>query len=485
MDPKILSNDAPGAGALHPPMTLSKNQQKKLKRDQEWEANREVRKARRKEKNQEKKQSKRAARERVGAIHSADEGPIHETSQPKADPDRRKQFRPQYLQLPVTLLLDCGFDDMMIEKELKSLTAQITRCYSDNHKAPFQTHLAISSFGGRLKERYDGILAGSYRSWRNVRFLEEDFVKAAEQATEWMSGPEGGELAGVFAGDRKAQGKPEEPSQLGEIVYLTSDSPNTLTELRPQSTYVVGGLVDRNRHKGVCYKSAMDRGIKTAKLPIGDYMKMNSRFVLATNHVVEIMLRWLEHGDWGKAFDMVIPKRKGGVLKEDHGKATGKVDDPEDSNDGDEKSDVDEPAVEPQMTAENGAGAEDSRGLEELHVKGPNEINRAAEFGDGSPQTILSNTRTKVEGSDGDAEKIRPLKVTDLSITHDTDDAIGNAEDDAQTVSIRAGHGGSDTEEALVPSSSTESKGRKRTADFTENGKGVGSSKKAKCISGG
>ena len=55
--------------------------------------------------------------------------------------------------------------------------------------------------------------------------------------------------------------------------------------------------------------------MKTAKLPIGDYMKMTSRFVLATNHVAEIMLRWLEVGEWGKAFLEVIPKRKGGILK--------------------------------------------------------------------------------------------------------------------------------------------------------------------------
>ena len=42
---------------------------------------------------------------------------------------------------------------------------------------------------------------------------------------------------------------------------------------------------------------------------------MTSRFVLATNHVCEIMLRWLELGAWGEAFMKVMPKRKGGVLK--------------------------------------------------------------------------------------------------------------------------------------------------------------------------
>lgn len=89
-----------------------------------------------------------------------------------------------------------------------------------------------------------------------------------------------------------------------------------MTELKPYSTYIIGGLVDKNRHKGICYKAAMEKGIKTAKLPIGEYIEMTSRSVLATNHVVEIMLRWLEVRDWGEAFMHVLPARKRGKLRE-------------------------------------------------------------------------------------------------------------------------------------------------------------------------
>jgi tRNA (guanine9-N1)-methyltransferase len=227
-----------------------------------------------------------------------------------------KPKHPQFIQLPITLVLDCGFDDLMNDQERKSLGSQITRSYSDNHRAPYQTHLTVSSFGGHLKKRFDGLLEGQYHAWKGVRFLEEDFVKAAEQANEWMNSHQGGKLAGVFADEKTSSQSFEELANAGEVVYLSSDSPYTLTELRPYSTYIIGGLVDRNRHKGVCYKRALDRGMKTAKLPIGDYMQMTSRFVLATNHVVEIMLRWLELGDWGEAFLRVVPKRKGGVLKD-------------------------------------------------------------------------------------------------------------------------------------------------------------------------
>ena len=317
---------------------LSKNQLKKLKRDQEWEANRAKRKAKRKEKLQEKKQRKRAAREDLAPSTSGTAIPASVNGQGNQSSNEQKWKRPNFVRVPITIVLDCGFDDLMNDKERKSLSSQVTRSYSDNHKSPFQSHLAVSSFGGPLKERFEGLLEGHHHSWKGVRFLEEDFVQAAEQAKEWMKGDSSGRLAGVFEEKTIADQPVDEVIRSGEVIYLTSDSPNTLTELRPYSIYIVGGLVDRNRHKGICYKRAMERGIKTAKLPIGDYMQMASRFVLATNHVVEIMLRWLELGDWGKAFLQVMPKRKGGMLKHTTGGTTEKQSrETEEGDDGEER----------------------------------------------------------------------------------------------------------------------------------------------------
>ncbi len=298
------------------PTPMSKRKLKKLKRDQEWEENREERKAKRKQKIKEKKERRRAALGAGAPVGVVLPNPSDNATQSNAAFKLRGKRQHHSIQLPITIILDCAFDDLMSEKECKSLGAQITRCYSDNQKAPFKAHLVISSFQGRLKERFDKVLSGQYSSWKGVRFYEDDFCEVGEQAKEWMKGDHGGEISGALA----KKESPEESSAMkdieaGELVYLTSDSPDTLTELKPYSTYVIGGLVDRNRHKGICYKRAMERGVKTAKLPIGDYMQMTSRFVLATNHVAEIMLRWLELGNWGEAFLRVIPKRKGGFLK--------------------------------------------------------------------------------------------------------------------------------------------------------------------------
>lgn len=312
--PLALSGDA---GATDPP--LSKNQQKKLRKKQEWEAKREDRKLVRKEKLVAKRERKRAARqEQNGEGSDAHPAPV------------KKPKRQKPVTLPVTFLIDCDFDDLMRDNERISLAAQVTRSYSDNKNSLFRAHLAVCSFNGKLRERFDNVLS-HYKGWRGVKFLECDFVEAARQAQEWMSADE--QSAKKLAGSAFAQLHDEEADSLSklqqgsEIVYLTSESDETLTELKPYSTYIIGGLVDKNREKGICYKRARQSGVKTARLPIGEFMELQSRKVLATNHVNEIMLKWLECRDWGEAFMKVIPKRKGGKLRGDQDKNDDEVGD--------------------------------------------------------------------------------------------------------------------------------------------------------------
>ncbi|KAL8735587.1 MAG: hypothetical protein Q9166_000756 [cf. Caloplaca sp. 2 TL-2023] len=309
----VISDPTVNPTQAQPEPPMSKNKLKKLLRDQKWAAGREKRKELRKIKAKEKKEMKRAARD----IHPPEES-THEKRKASVEPESQPAKKPRHqksLRLPVSFVIDCDFDDLMRDGERTSLASQLTRSYSENQKAPFRPHLFVSSFGGLLKQRFDTVLSSNHLSWKGVQFLEGDFEAAASQAGQIMQIDQRAQLAGAFQKDRTTQ-EIEGALTSGEVVYLTSDSPETLTELKPYSTYIIGGLVDKNRHKGICYKRAKDRGVKTGKLPIGDYMKMASRFVLATNHVVEIMLRWLEVGDWGKAFIEVIPQRKGGVLKD-------------------------------------------------------------------------------------------------------------------------------------------------------------------------
>jgi tRNA (guanine9-N1)-methyltransferase len=310
---ETAADDVAETGVEEP--KISKNQLKKQRRLEQWEAKREDRKVKRKEKAKERKERRREAWKDE---HADENGNV-----PKMPPARLpRHFAGKGTQVPITVIFDCDFEEYMYDHELKSLGLQITRCYSDNRKAKYRAHLALSSFGGKMKERFDGILAQQYTSWKGFQFFEDDFVAVANKSKEWMAKPQDGQDIGAIrpSGVEEAQGDQAESGNAdgeGEIIYLSSESDNVLTHLKPNSTYIIGGLVDKNRHKGICHKRAVNRGIKTAKLPIKEYLEMRDRQVLVTNHVLEILLKWMEFDDWGKAFMEVMPKRKGGKLRED------------------------------------------------------------------------------------------------------------------------------------------------------------------------
>ena len=78
------------------------------------------------------------------------------------------------------------------------------------------------------------------------------------------------------------------------------------------TTYVIGGFVDRNRHKGATHAKALQLGVRTARLPIGDdsaiVLGKEASRVLAVNHVFELMVR-AQSSDWAAAAEC-LPGRK-------------------------------------------------------------------------------------------------------------------------------------------------------------------------------
>ena len=298
---------------------LSKNQLKRLKRQQQYEEYKEDRKSKRKEKRHARQDRKRAERDEKIAAAKAAGLDLNTVLRPQGE-----LWQPR--QVPIAFVVDCDFEQYMREPEIVSLSSQITRAYSQNRKARFQGHLFVSSWKGKLKTRFETVLENSHHRWKGVHILEGDFLDAAKEAKKLMASEQGGEINDLLApreddpatiyGDGAGSSPPAAGEELDQsIVYLSSESPYTLKRLEPNTTYVIGGLVDRNREKGLCFKRANEYKVRTAKLPIGEYMKMQDRYVLTTNQVIEIMVKWLECGDWGESFLNIIPKRKGGTLK--------------------------------------------------------------------------------------------------------------------------------------------------------------------------
>ncbi|XP_047433496.1 RNA (guanine-9-)-methyltransferase domain-containing protein 2 [Mugil cephalus] len=268
--------------------TLSKRQRKKLLKQQKWEEERELRKQRRKE----RKQQRRLQR----LNHQDEEGGDHQGA--------RKRLRREVTPSSLRLVLDCSFDSLMLMKDVSKLHKQIQRCYAENRRALHPVQLYLTSLGGQLKQSMDEKDKG-WVNWKDITIKTEHYSE-------------------VMAKE--------------ELVYLTSDSPNVLEELDPKKAYIIGGLVDHNHHKGITFEKAKELGIEHAQLPLSSFVKMNSRKVLAVNHVFEIILAYLEKGSWQEAFFTVLPQRKGAVAVK---KGKEEEEDEEEEEDSDSDSDPD------------------------------------------------------------------------------------------------------------------------------------------------
>nr|XP_034969697.1 tRNA methyltransferase 10 homolog A isoform X2 [Zootoca vivipara] len=240
---------------------MSKRQRKKLMKQKQWEEQRNLRKQKRKEKRLKRKQ------ERQSQLESSNDGSF------------RKRLHRDVVPSTLRLIIDCSFDNLMELKDVKKLHKQIQRCYAENRKALHPVQFYLTSHGGQLKDNMNETDKG-WVNWKDIHIKSEHYSELMKKE---------------------------------DLVYLTSDSPEVLNELDESKAYVIGGLVDHNHHKGITYKRAQEEGISHAQLPLGIFVKMNSRKVLAVNHVFEIILAFLEKRDWEEAFFTVLPQRKGAI----------------------------------------------------------------------------------------------------------------------------------------------------------------------------
>ncbi|KAJ6561477.1 guanine-1-methyltransferase-domain-containing protein [Mycena vulgaris] len=256
---------APEAGETVQP---SKSSLKKAAKREKFAAQKLERRARERLARKEKKRAK-AEKRAAGELDEEDE------PQPK-----KRRVGPPF---GGRVVVDLGFDDKMTEKEVLSLCSQLAYTYSANRNAGHQFSLLFTSLNGKSLTRLESMSDAGYKRWVNSEWWSEGYERL------WA----------------------EDPSVKQTVVYLTADSDEELTELKPDETYVIGGICDHNRLKNECLNKAEASGIRTARLPIGTYLsELRTRKVLTVNQAFEILVHWVDTRDWESAFHAVIPKRK-------------------------------------------------------------------------------------------------------------------------------------------------------------------------------
>ncbi|CAN4126997.1 unnamed protein product [Withania somnifera] len=253
----------------------SKNAQKKLLKQQRYEAKKAEKKALLKE--QKKREGERKRMEWEENLASATEEEKQRLIEwrkclRKERMDQRSEEKGKKIerltkakQNGQNLVIDLEFNHLMNSSELHSLVQQIMYCYAVNGRCSYPAHLWLTGCQGEMQDQLQRL--PGFDKWI-IEKENRPFIEAFQDQKE-------------------------------RLVYLTADAETTLNVLDSKHIYIIGGLVDRNH-----------QGIQTAKLPIGTYLKMSSSQVLTVNQVVEILLKYLETGDWKTSFFEVIPQRK-------------------------------------------------------------------------------------------------------------------------------------------------------------------------------
>ncbi|KAF0378038.1 tRNA m1G methyltransferase Trm10 predicted [Gigaspora margarita] len=177
--------------------SLSKNALKKLLKQQKWEESRQERKAAQKEKDKKKKLEKKKAVE-LGLI-----------------PPPIKKPKPNQITSNLRVVIDLSFDSMMTDTEITSVSSQLTRCYSANRSTSHAVNLFFTSYGQRIQNRFDTKIQ-SHINWKDVVFDTKSYLERFDK---------------------------------DDLVYLTADATDVIDELDENKVYIIGGIVDKNRHK--------------------------------------------------------------------------------------------------------------------------------------------------------------------------------------------------------------------------------------------
>ena len=280
-----------------PKLPISKSQMKKLKKQEEWKKKMDEIKKHKKEKKKEKKRIKKEQKELEKKLNPKlkEEDELKTKTNLNTPFKTRKQLKEEFKQKcknGVRVIIDCDFEHLMNERGNKSMVRQITDLYGINRSSSNPFRLILYGMGNKIKE---GLKKTGYENWIGVEIYYKEQYQDFESFIKEI----------LYKEDKR-----DLKDIKNDIYYLTADSENNIENIDNNATYIIGGIVDRNKYKGLSLNKAKQLGINHGKFPIGEYLKLHSSQVLTTNHTFHILNEFSIKHDWKEAFTSIIPKRK-------------------------------------------------------------------------------------------------------------------------------------------------------------------------------
>jgi ribonuclease P protein 1 len=186
----------------------------------------------------------------------------------------------QAMQFGQKLVVDCGYDNSMTDRENKNCAKQLTFLFSENrsHDDPFDLHYCNINPNSILMQSLHKHIGTVNEPWFPLHLHESSYLDKF----------------------------PKE-----QLVYLTPHCREEMLEYDHDAIYIIGAIVDKVNTEPLSLAKAKREKIRMAKLPLDRYLHWGSGSgkSLTINQVISILLDVKTTGDWKYALRHV-PRRK-------------------------------------------------------------------------------------------------------------------------------------------------------------------------------
>lgn len=188
---------------------------------------------------------------------------------------------------PAAVVVDLGFDDLMTDQEITSMHSQLGYVYSINRtaKRPFSAVVHTGFSPATSPRLWNKMGKAQWPRWARMWFMKDDvgdIAKVLGKTEDEVEAEGGAAVEGAVEAEPEAQDTehvessapapaaapasgaatpfahlerrlattlPSTIPRTHKLVYLSADADEELTTLAEDEVYILGGIVDRNRHK--------------------------------------------------------------------------------------------------------------------------------------------------------------------------------------------------------------------------------------------